>query len=81
MCLLETRKLFSTVAFSLQFWRLAQEPLDLPATIVVDSFLYPTFCKLAPVPIPLCYHFERAPNICLSVHHMLEWCQRGGLLI
>jgi len=50
-----------------------QEPLsDLPATIVAYSFLYPTFCRLAPVPIPPICHFERAPNICLSVHHMLD---------
>jgi len=58
-----------------------QEPFDLPTTIVADSFLYPTFCRLAPVPIPPFCHFERALNIGLSVHHMLEWCQRGVTLI
>jgi hypothetical protein len=54
---------------------------DLPATIVADPFPYPTFCRLAPVPIPQFCHFERALNICLSVHHMLEWFQCGVALI
>jgi len=50
-------------------------------TIVADPLLCPTFCKLAPVPIPLFCHFERAPNMFLYAHHILERYQRGVALI